>query len=278
MGNEDLLADYRNALRKFDVAVCETLAVSQQTANRLELPAIGYSTHVFTRICVHAEALICAAPKSRWVKRNFDIWDISAIASHARSLLEGYLLFRYLVDAPTDLDTQRSYVQVMHLYDCKKRLSILHQTLSQLEIDAYEEEIKTITDRLLGFNYFNSLDEKLRKEILKGNRLTITTRNQQLEQLEFDEAEFKFIWNYLSQYTHVLSLSFYRMEPNGRGTGVRNSSDLGALRVILDFCTNVLADAVDRLLEVFPDAADARCGLKSKFSPGPKKNLPKRRV
>lgn len=88
--------DYRVLLRNFDATVCEATAVSQAIANRLETPTVGYSTHVFTRVCAHAQALMCAAPKSRWVRREFDLWDVSTVASHARSILEGYLLFRYL--------------------------------------------------------------------------------------------------------------------------------------------------------------------------------------
>lgn len=267
--------DYRKRLLAFDAAVCEAIAVSQACAERFEAPAIGYSTHVFARVCAHAQAMMCAAPKSRWVKREFDIWDVSTVASHARSILEGYLLFRYLADAPDDLDTQRAYVQVMHLYDCMKRIKILPHVLPDEDIKGFQEQAKEITARLEGIKYFTDLDPKLKKELLAGKWLMITPQKDLIANLDINQADFDFFWNYLSQYTHVLSFTFYRIEPNGRGTGLENDFDRDALCMVMEFCTSLLVAAVDRLVELFPDAADARNGLDSKFSPGPAKNLPR---
>lgn len=269
------VSDYRDRLLMFDAAVCEAMAVSQACAQRREAPAIGYSTHVFARVCAHAQAMICAAPKSRWVRREFDIWDVSTVASHARSILEGYLLFRYLADAPIDLDVQRSYVQVMHLYDCTKRIKILPHVLSDQEIEGFREQADEIKARLEGIGYFAGLEPKLKKELLAGKWLMITPQKELIAQLGINQDEFDFFWNYLSQYTHVLSFTFYRIEPNGRGTGLDNEFDRDALCMILEFCRNLLVAAVNRLIEVFPDAASARRGTDSKFSPGPSKNLPK---
>ncbi len=267
--------DYRKRLQAFDAAVCEAIAVSQACSERLEAAAIGYSTHVFARICAHAQAMMCAAPKSRWVRREFDIWDISTVSSHARSILEGYLLFRYLADAPDDLETQRTFVQVMHLYDCLKRIKILPHVLSGEEIADFQKQATEIKVRLAGIKYFTTLDAKLKKELLAGKWLMITPQKELLAKLEIDHAEFDFFWNYLSQYTHVLSFTFYRIEPNGRGTGLENIFDRTALCMVLAFCERLLVAAVDRLIEIFPDAAEVRKGLDSKFSPGPTKNLPK---
>lgn len=267
--------NYRRRLSEFDAAVCDAIAVSQASAERLKKPAIGYSMHVFTRICAHAQALMCAAPKSRWVRREFEIWDVSTVASHARSILEGYLLFRYLADAPDDLDTQRAFVQVMHLYDCMKRIKILPHMLPSEDIEGMKAQAKEIKARLQGIEYFQQLEPKLKKDLLNGKWLMITPQKELIAKLEISQSDFDFFWNYLSQYTHVLSLTFYRTEPNGRGTGVENDFDRDALCMVLEFCTGLMVAAVNRMIELFPDAAEARQGLNSKFSPGPTKNLPK---
>lgn len=267
--------DYRERLLAFDAAVCEAIAVNQVCAGRSEAPAVGYSTHVFARICSHAQAMMCAAPKTRWVRRDFEIWDVSTIASHARSILEGYLLFRYLADAPEDLDIQRAYVQVMHLYDCKKRIKILPHVLPDDDIAGFHEQASEITARLERIEYFSSLDPKLKRELLAGKWLMITPQKDLIAKLKINQAEFDFFWNYLSQYTHVLSFTFYRVEQNGRGTGLENDFDRDALCMVIGFCSGLLVTAVDRLVELFPDAAEARQGLNSKFAPGPTKNLPK---
>lgn len=266
---------YRELLIDFDAAVCEAIAVSQAVSSRQETPAVGYSTHVFARICAHAQSMICAAPKSRWVKRDFDHWDVSAVAPHARSIVEGYILFRYLADAPYDLDIQRAYVNIMHLYDCKKRIKILPHILPDEEILGLQAHAKEITSRLEASDYFCNLDIKLKNDLLAGKWLMITPQKDVIASLGLDQSEFDFVWNYLSQYTHVLSFSFHRIEPNGRGTGLENDADRDALRFVLGYCTRLLVEAADRLVELFPDAAHVRCGMNSKFAPGPTKNLPK---
>lgn len=268
-------SDYRERLLAFDAAVCEAIAVSQACAVRLEAPAIGYSTHVFTRICAHAQAMMCAAPKSRWVKREFDIWDVSTVASHARSILEGYLLFRYLADAPDDMDTQRAYVHVMNLYDCTKRIKILPHILTCDDINDLHKQVGEIKSRLEETYYFSNLDDNLKNTVLTGKRLMITPKKDLIAKLDISQDDFDFFWNYLSQYTHIFSFTFYRIKPNGRGTGLENDFDRDALCMVLEFCSDLLIAAVDRLVELFPDAASARQGSDSKFSPGPSKNLPK---
>lgn len=269
------LADYREKLLNFDAAVCEALAVSQAVAQRRVTPTLGYSTYVFARVCAHSQALMCAAPKSRWVRREFEIWDVSAVASHARSILEGYLLFRYLADAPLDLETQDAYVQVMHLYDCLKRIQILPHVLSEEDVDGLKAQAEEIKSRLEGNTYFANLDPKLKKDLFAGRFMKILPQQDLISRLEINQPDFDFFWNYLSQYTHVLSFTFYRLEPNGRGTGLENGFDRDALCMVLEFCTGLLIAAVDRLVEFFPDAAKERQGQNSKFSPGPSKNLPK---
>lgn len=271
------LTDYQKRLANFDAVVCEVAALGQAAANRIESPSIGYSTHVFGRICAHSQALICAAPKSRWVRREFDIWDVSTVAAHARSILEGYLLFRYLADAPKDLDTQQAYVQVMHLYDCKKRIGILPHILPPEDIEGLESQAAEIKSRLKNTSYFNGLDGRTKKEILRGKHLMIMPKHKLIEQLGIDQEDFNFYWNYLSQYTHVLSFTFYRVEPNGRGTGLENDFDRDALCMVLEFCTGLLTAANDRFVELFPDTANSRRGLNSKFAPGPRRNLPRRK-
>lgn len=268
-------ADYRKALSNFDAAVCEAMAVGQASAQRMELPAVGYSTHVFARICAHAGSMVCAAPQSRWVRREFESWDVSSVAGYARSILEGYILFRYFADAPNDLDIQRAYVQVMRLYDCKKRISILPSVLDEISIDWFKSQEQEIVGRLNKIQYFKELDASIRKPLLNGERLHIPSHTSLVEASGIDKETYKFFYNYLSQYAHVFSFTFHRIEENGRGTGLENGFDRDALVMVLSFATGVLTSATDRMVELFPDTKGERLGLDSKFSPGPTKNLPK---
>ena len=43
--------DYDNSLELFDIAVCNAMAVSQASSNRIAVPHHGHGTHIFTCIC-----------------------------------------------------------------------------------------------------------------------------------------------------------------------------------------------------------------------------------
>ena len=218
---------------------------------------------------------ISAVPKSRWSRREFELWDISAIAGHVRAILEGHLLFWYLAEAPVDEDVQRAYTQTMHMYDFKKRMSInLFCQESDEKLETTEQEIKS---RLESTSTFQNLDKKLQKEILAGKKLMIKPKHEIIQSTGFEQQEFDALWTFFSQYIHVFSFTFYRMEPNGRNTGMPNQFDLSALTVGLILSTTLLSSATERMVELFPDTASKRQGINSIFSPGPTKNLPKSR-
>jgi len=272
--HEDLIA-YREALNRLDAATCEAMAVGQHTANRLVAPTIGYSTHVSARMSMNAQQILCALPKTRWVKRDFDTWDISAIAPFARSILEGYLLFRYLIDAPTDKNIQRLYVQVMHMYDCKRRQDILKHELSEASKTWFVEQESEIRSRLESMPDFTALSPKTQKNLLQGKHLMITERSELISAIGLDQNEFDKMWNYLSQYSHMFSFTFYRVEANGRGTGLLNPADIDALTSVTNFASSLIEDTTNHIVEIFPDAQSERNGINSKFAPGPSKNLPR---
>lgn len=263
------IEEYSAALNTFDAAVCEALAVGQAIGVRFVAAHIGYATHVFARMCAHATAIIRAVPKSRWVSSDSDWWDFSAIAGHTRSIIEGQLLLSYIIKTPESPAEWSARLNVMHLNDCSRRIKILSNIISAEEVAAFSEQAEEIRNRLKGNHWFCRLDQKLQKQLLSGDSLTITPRDQQLEELGWNKTEFYMLWNLLSQYTHILPLSFYRLEPNGRGTGIENDCDRTYIYMSLDLAAKSLADCVDWLIEKFPDTAHVRKGTDSKFSPGP---------
>ena len=56
-------------------------------------------------MCGAGVSFIRAAPKSRWVRADFDDWQLGAVEGHARSLIDGFLLFNYLIEpAESEVD------------------------------------------------------------------------------------------------------------------------------------------------------------------------------
>lgn len=265
---------YQTALGILDTAVCEAIAVSQASANRMVTPNWGYATKVFARLCSAGVAMIRAAPLSRWIRSDFVYWDFGAVAGHACSLLDGYLLFVYLVKpAKSDAELQ-ARIDVMSINECSRRID-LHKNLSRLaDVADFEQQKREIQQRLKSNDYFAALPSLLQDQCLNGNLLMIDSRDQIVDSLRLSKNQFDALYDLWTQYVHILPLSFYRMEPNGRGTGLENETDKTYAIQAFELCAAILSEATNLMIEKFPEAADVRKGIVSEFQPGPVPNCP----
>lgn len=59
---------------------------------------------------------------------------------------------------------------------------------------------------------------------MNGRFITIDTRDQMLTKAGFVKSQFDVIYDLWSQHIHILPLSFYRMEPNGRSCSLSQAS------------------------------------------------------
>lgn len=269
--------EYRDALKAFDACVCEAVAVGQAIGVQMALPHIGYATHVFARVNAHAISMVRAAPKSRWTKSDADNWEFSAVAGHTRSIIEGALMLHYVIKEPVSPDEWLLRLNVMHLHDCCRRLKILDGVVGADQVEGLTAQAEEIKERLRSNPVLATFDAKGQRRLLSGDQHMAYTRDALLDELGWERKPFYMLWNLLSQYTHVLPVSFYRMEPNGRGTGLNNDFDRSYIRMALVVCETRLRDCVDLIVGAFPEAAEARKGLDSKFSPGPMRNVPRER-
>ena len=267
---------YAVALEKFDAAICEATAVSQATATRYVATNIGYASSVFTRICGAGTSMIRAAPLSRWTRSDFDDWQFAAVAGHARALLDGYLLFSYLIDPPGSEAELKTRINVVHLNDCTRRIE-MHTNLGILDdlID-FEAQRTELQERLKSNEFFTALPALVQKKCLNGRFLMVDSRDSMLAKVGFEKGQFNALYDLWSQHIHILPMSFYRIEPNGRGTGIENDTDRAYIAQALEVCAAVIVAATDQMVEQFPDAMEVRKGKKSTFAPGPESNARKK--
>lgn len=265
--------DYKEALGYLDQAVCEAAAVGQAQAGRMAGPCLGYATYVFARMCAHGTAAVRAAPLSRWVESDHADWGFHAIACHARALLEGNLYFHYLI-SPTNenLEEARARITLLQLNDCCSRFKIFADDPEQRK--GFESQRDELIARLKIIPFFQQLAQPVQAQCLSGKKAWFMDRAQLVEMVGMKKAQFDVIWDLWSQHSHIHPMSFYRMEANGRGSGLDNDADRSYLTTALLICTEILKVATDKMVEAFPDVANVRQGLDSKFSPGPKGNRP----
>lgn len=265
--------DYFQAVRSCDIATCEAKAVGQALANRYEKPYKGWSSHIFTRICIHAGLIMRNAPKSRWFKTDYDLWDYSCIASHVRAILEGELLLFYIAQEPSSEEEWLVKLKILHLNDCNRRIKLFEATSvdgDDSELNFYKGEKEKLVNDLSGLAFFNALPTEVRKKSIQGKILTIQSRDELLELCGIDKTSFNVIFDHLSHFTHILPYSFYRIEANGRGTGMLNDHDKGFIYSGLISAAESISRCTDIMVGLFPDVKNKRKGLKSKFTPGPK--------
>lgn len=268
-------AGYKVALNKFDAAVCEAIAVSQASAGRLSAANVGYGSYVFTQMCGAGMSMIRAVPLTRWVRSDFEDWRFGSVAGHARSLLDGFLLFNYLMEPPRSEAELNARITVMQLNDCTRRLELHKDIKFTRDIEKFENQRSELQARLSGNDYFNSLPLSVQKKCKNGNFVMLDARDEIVIKLGFEKGEFDAIYDLWSQHIHILPLSFFRIEPNGRGTGLENDTDRTYIYQALEFCSKLLVGATNLLVEQFPDVTSVRRGIKSKFSPGPAENKPR---
>jgi hypothetical protein len=270
----EMMETYFHELAKFDAAVCEASAVSLAVSARVELPTITLATHVFTRMSAHGTAAITAAPGSRWSMKVREIWDVSVIATHARALLEGCILFHYLANAPADLDIQGVYAKTIFIYDCKKKISFFRDILPPEATTLHETQLNELTSEIQSIPYFQGLNDKLKKQILNGDHLMIVDRAEVINEIGIDRRVYDRMWGSLSQYSHIFSFTLIGIKENGRGTGPMNAFDVSALKDVLGFTTSILSRSIYKMVQLFPDIKPAQQGINSKFTPGPQWNRP----
>lgn len=263
--------DYLQALGYLDSAVCEALAVGQAQAGREASPCFGYATYLFARLCSHGAAAVRAAPLSRWVSSDHEDWGFDVLACHARALLEGNLYFHYFI-APTDdgLDEGRARITLLQLNDCCSRLKLLSGDDEQRAW--FEQQRDELQDRLRSIPFFQQLAPGVQTQCLSGKKAWFLDRAQLVELVGMHKSNFDPLWDLYSQHSHIHPVSFFRMEPNGRGSGLECDPDRIYLAVAMLLSASILEGATDKIVEAYPDVAGERQGIHSKFSPGPKSN------
>lgn len=267
-------SDYDDALGKLDVATCEAMAVSQTINGDAAPRHVAFSVEIYKRICRHAVALISAVPRSRWVTADFENWDFACAAGQSRAVMEGYLLFRYLVRAPSSHDEWMTKFLVVYLNDRVRRAKMMTDLGATEAAERWASEVQELQERLNSNPWFLALARDVRKGCLSGKYLMTQSRDQVLEMAGLEVDQFNAIWDLLSQYSHMLPMSFTSSEPDGRGSGDENQEDKDYIGTTIACCADILNTATDILTMEFPEVVEVRRGIESRFRQGPISNRP----
>lgn len=117
-------------------------------------------------------------------------------------------------------------------------------------------------------DFFLKLPSSVKKNCLNGKFLMIYPVDELILKYKIDKNLFDSIFDILSNYIHILPISFYNHEPNKRGSGMFNETDLGYMCLCLDIIITLMRQCNERLAGAFPDAQSCRKGKNLYFLRG----------
>jgi hypothetical protein len=204
-------------------------------------------------MCVTGLSILILAPESEAANKKITHWDFSSLFSLTRNMMECYQTLFYLcVDNVSD-DELKARRKLFNLHDYKSRkklFSFIPQKLDNEEIE------KFVVDELVNTKYFNTLDEKQQKHVLKGNNAFFINREEIEEKMGKDKNEFKLLYNLFSNNIHSFPFGFYRMIDGERGIGIKSDVELRYSGLAIETAEQYIRDASKNIIDFFPDILD----------------------
>ncbi len=211
---------------------------------------------LFTQICVKCKSYLLVLPDTK-AKRTKHHWDYTSVAALERSLHETYLAFFYMCIDEINQSEWKFRWHLINLHDCCRREENVPKTtasdISQESPDI-EEELRT---RIREHPMFKELvssskkPEKKAKELLSGRNAFLLSLEEIAERAGYDRGAFKARYNYLSNYSHGLPISFTRIGMDDRGRGYENQCEVDLCKASIIFVLTILCSAQDEMNELF---------------------------
>lgn len=259
---------YKKAIQDLDKCVSEATGVSTAAAGRKVPDPAWWACLLYTRLCVTGVSLLSLAPSSRFAGRFIDHYDFSAVASITRNVWECYFVFFYLGVDTTDGDEWLTRLNVLQLHDCASRFKMFteldanHASLPEFQAQADELRVR-INSRA----YFNTLPERRRKHLLKGENAMLLSQDELLKRMNEDVGFFRGMYRFLSFHVHSLPVAFYRMADREQGRGVESEWEKSNIALALEFASHPILRATEQMRVLLPDLLNAGPNAQSQDGP-----------
>lgn len=241
-----------------DLKTLETLC---QTAMNLSITTSGrmasswreeYGSHIFAKICVTVIAILKLLPKSTFyvAKENMEIWDISSVCTLARSLIDSYNAFHYLIIEKVDRDELEFRFSLWHLHSECERLEMLELIKStSSKVEELRQNIENLRKKLKNNKFYQKLNLKEQKVYSSGDKGIFLTNREISKKAGINPDYYKAVYKYLSNYVHTYSFSISQI-------AIFNAKDPQSLQLfepIVGYCTAYLCLSLRDFLKIVPD-------------------------
>jgi len=238
-----------------------TLETLYKTAMKLSLITTGrevntwresYGSHIFSKICLTGIAILKLLPKRAFnmAPVDLEIWDISSVCILARSLIDTYNVFHYLIIEKVDKDELEFRFVLWNLHDVSERIKGLELMKSKRsEMNNLKQNLQNLREKLKNNNFYQKIDSKKQKDFIKGDKGIFLTNAKISENAGINPNYYRVAYKYLSQYVHTYPFSISQM---AKFRAV-DSESLALLHGVVGYCTGYLSVSIRDFLKVFPD-------------------------
>lgn len=232
-----------------------------QTANNLSIATGGrevssqreeYGSHIFGKICVTGIAILKLLPKSVFYSspKDLQIWDISSVCILARSLIDTYNIFHYLIIQEVDNVELEFRFVVWNLHSEAERLKMLELSKSKSEkLAKIRQDIEGFKVKLKNNKFYQRLDLKEQRKYYSGEKGVFLKNTDISRNAGINPDYYKSIYKYLSQYVHTYPFSISQITQF-------NASDTESQKLfepIIEYSTGYLGLSIRDFLKIFPD-------------------------
>jgi hypothetical protein len=175
-----------------------------------------------------------------------DLWDLSSVAALVRVLAENYILLHWLCVETEDQDLWLFRFTALTIVDNRSRYRLTQEVEGQPEPEDFVSAQQALAEHLSATQNFQKLTPSQQKELLKGLK-TPFIQDEVVERLEIDRDDFRKFYRYLSAFVHTGTVSWIRVEDQGRCNGEFNAYEAGAIQTCMEFAGQLIVRAVKDL-------------------------------
>ncbi len=241
-------------LSDLETLAADIMQLSQATHGRDTDWRGEQASLAFGKIGVTALTFLRVVPGSPYFGPvgRYAVWDLSAIVSLCRCLIESYYVLCYLRNEPAD-PAQKLFRQWLWEYHEEFERHEMLRLMFPMSpnLPPMEQELKGRRARLEASQVFQSLTPGHRRELIVGRNFKLESAVDLSRQAGISEKYYRAQYKYCSTFIHGAPFAFSQL--NAFRAGSAESS--GVLKMPVSLATAYSALAARDFLAMFPDVA-----------------------
>jgi hypothetical protein len=161
------------------------------------------STHLLAKAIDNSFSILKLIPDSKYSEGKEHYFDISAVFSLCRNLIELSNIYWYLIDDKIEQDEFEFRTDILKYHDYISTDFIFNRILyDEKNVEYLENKISEFSEKIKNNSHFEKLDKQTKKFILNGKKSTLLTQFEIVEKRGLDLEEFRAYYKLMSVHTH----------------------------------------------------------------------------